>query len=170
MKKISLIISILVIFLLSGCDIDMKQCTKEGKLCEDGTVLSRGGINCEFPECSESDIIKEIIEDEKILEQEHEPEPEQESTVKEFEIIAKKWDFEPAMITVNEGDTVRLHITSIDVTHGFVLPTFGINENLASGDDVYVEFIADQKGEFTYQCSVYCGSGHSHMKGTLIIE
>ena len=59
MKKISLIIPILVVFLLSGCGVDTIQCTKEGKVCEDGTVLSREGINCEFPECPKLDIIQE---------------------------------------------------------------------------------------------------------------
>ena len=49
MRKIYLIISVLVVFLISGCSVDTKQCTKEGKVCEDGTVLSRGGPNCEFP-------------------------------------------------------------------------------------------------------------------------
>tara|TARA_Y100000310_G_C20440334_1_gene695795 strand:+ start:221 stop:616 length:396 start_codon:yes stop_codon:yes gene_type:complete len=92
------------------------------------------------------------------------------STVKEFDMIARNWDFEPSTITVNEGDTVLLHIQSVDVAHGFGLSAFGINEYLAPGETVDVEFVADQKGTFQYVCSVYCGSGHGGMNGQLIVE
>lgn len=182
MGKSYLIIPILILFLLSGCGVDTKQCTKEGKICEDGTVLSRVGLNCEFPECPKSDIIKEKVENEVISEPEPEPTPEPEpatepdpeqepeSTIKEFDMIAKKWDFEPDTITVNEGDTVILHITSIDVTHGFGLSAFGINKDLREGETINIEFVADQKGTFTFRCTVSCGSGHSGMNGQLIVE
>ncbi|MBW2985358.1 cupredoxin domain-containing protein [Candidatus Woesearchaeota archaeon] len=185
MRKLSIIISILVVFLISGCGVNIKPCTKEAMVCEDGTVISREGINCEFPECPEPDIIQEeseevieseveVIESEPIPEPVPEPEPEPtpelESTVKEFDMTAKKWDFEPATIIVNEGDTVILHITSVDVTHGFGLSAFGINEDLRKGETVDIEFIANQKGTFTFKCIVSCGSGHSGMKGQLIVE
>lgn len=90
--------------------------------------------------------------------------------VKEFTMTAKKWDFSPSTITVNKGDTVKLYIKSIDVTHGFGLPDFGVNENLPPGERVNVEFVADKTGTFTFECTVYCGSGHSGMKGQLIVQ
>lgn len=90
--------------------------------------------------------------------------------VKEFTMTAKQWEFEPSTITVNKGDTVKLHITSVDVTHGFGLPEFGVNENLEPGKAVDVDFVADKTGTFTFFCSVYCGGGHSHMKGQLIVK
>ena len=99
-----------------------------------------------------------------------ESEQEMASSVKEFNMVARQWDFEPSTITVNEGDTVLLHIQSIDVGHGFGLSAFGINEYLPSGQTVDVEFVADQKGTFTFACSVSCGSGHNGMNGQLIVE
>ena len=92
------------------------------------------------------------------------------SGVKEFDMTAKKWDFEPSIISVNEGDTVKLNIESIDVTHGFTLFEFDVNERLAPGKTVTVEFIADKAGEYTFFCSVPCGSGHGSMNGKLIVE
>lgn len=89
---------------------------------------------------------------------------------KEFEIIAKQFEFVPNTITVNKGDMVELHIESIDVTHGFSLPDFGVNEVLAPGNDVHVEFLADKTGTFTFSCSVPCGSGHGRMSGQLIVK
>src|SRR3989344_5066198 len=89
--------------------------------------------------------------------------------VKEFSMIAKKWQFDPSTINVKQGDKVRLKIKSIDVTHGFSLPDFNVNENLEPEKEVVVEFIADKKGEFSFFCSVFCGEGHSGMKGKLIV-
>ena len=90
--------------------------------------------------------------------------------VKEFSMIAKKWQFDPSTINVKQGDKVRLKIKSIDVTHGFSLLDFNVNENLEPEKEVIVEFIADKKGEFSFFCSVFCGEGHSGMKGKLIVE
>ncbi len=90
--------------------------------------------------------------------------------VKEFSMIAKKWQFDPSTINVKQGDKVRLKIKSIDVTHGFSLPDFNVNENLEPEKEVVVEFIADKKGEFSFFCSVFCGEGHSGMKGKLVVE
>ena len=99
-------------------------------------------------------------------------EPEQEITpsVKEFDIIARKWDFEPSTLTVNEGDTVLLHIQSLDIAHGFRLSAFSVSKYLSPGQTIDVEFVADQKGTFQFACTVYCGSGHNNMKGQFIVK
>ena len=93
-----------------------------------------------------------------------------ESEVVKIDMTAKKWEFEPGIVTVKEGDRVKLNIKSVDVTHGFSLPDFGVSENLAPGKTVAVEFTADKKGTFTFFGSVYCGSGHRDLKGTLVVE
>ena len=90
--------------------------------------------------------------------------------VKEFTMIAKQWEFDPEVIRVNKGDTVRLFIESIDVTHGFTISAFGVNERLTKGKTIEVEFVADKAGIFTFFCSVQCGAGHSSMNGQLIVE
>jgi heme/copper-type cytochrome/quinol oxidase subunit 2 len=90
--------------------------------------------------------------------------------IREIEVTAKQFEFSPNPIRVKLGENVRLKITSIDVTHGFSLPEFGINETLNPNETVSVEFQATKKGEFPFTCSVFCGSGHTGMKGTLIVE
>jgi cytochrome c oxidase subunit 2 len=92
------------------------------------------------------------------------------NSVKEFTMTAKQWAFDPAIITVKQGDKVRIKIKSIDVTHGFALPEFGVNQNLKPGKEVVVEFTADKKGEFSFHCSVICGQGHKEMTGKLIVN
>lgn len=93
-----------------------------------------------------------------------------ESNTREFRITAKQWSFEPSVITVNEGDKVKLSVSSIDITHGLRLAEFGISEILKPGKTINLEFIANKKGTFSFFCTVPCGSGHGDMRGTLIVK
>ena len=90
--------------------------------------------------------------------------------VKKFTMTAKQWEFSPSTITVSEGDEVELSIKSIDVNHGFGLPTFGVSETIEAGKTTVVKFTASKKGTFTFFCNVKCGQGHKDMKGTLIVQ
>ncbi len=90
--------------------------------------------------------------------------------VKEFKMTAKQFAFEPSTIEVNKGDKVRLTVTSSDVPHGIAIPEYGINERLEPGKPSTIEFTAVKQGTFTAYCSVFCGSGHSGMKGKIIVR
>tara|TARA_Y100000310_G_scaffold345545_1_gene466320 strand:- start:6202 stop:6687 length:486 start_codon:yes stop_codon:yes gene_type:complete len=90
--------------------------------------------------------------------------------VVEIDMIAKQFEFIPGVIEVNEGDTVKIHVTSTDVAHGLAIPEFGVRESFDKGEMVDIEFVADKKGEFNFFCSVPCGSGHRAMSGTLIVN
>lgn len=89
---------------------------------------------------------------------------------REIEVTAQQFEFIPNPIRVKVGENIRLKITSVDVDHGFSLPEFGINEILSPGGTITVEFQATEIGEFEFSCSVFCGSGHSNMRGKLIVE
>ena len=90
--------------------------------------------------------------------------------VKEFKMTAKQFQFDPATIEVNKGDKVRLIVTSLDVPHGIAIPEYNINERLDPRKPVTIEFTADKQGTFTAFCSVFCGAGHSGMKGKIIVK
>ena len=90
--------------------------------------------------------------------------------VREISIIAKRFEFEPSTIEVNQGDTVKLTIKSVDVKHGFAISEYSIYTSLPPNKEVQVEFVADKVGEFTYYCSVPCGYGHGRMRGKLIVR
>jgi len=90
--------------------------------------------------------------------------------IKEIEIMARRFSFEPSEIKVKYGEKIRLKIISLDVTHGLSLPEFGINKTLEPGKETVIKFIANKRGSFDFFCSVYCGEGHSQMRGKLIVE
>ncbi|NIV34457.1 MAG: hypothetical protein GWN58_34855, partial [Anaerolineae bacterium] len=76
--------------------------------------------------------------------------------------------WEPEYITVDKGDTVRLRIIGQDVVHGFAIGRLGIDTGpIIPGEAVTVEFVADEVGQFTYYCNVWCSPYHYRMRGTL---
>lgn len=90
--------------------------------------------------------------------------------VKEFNMTAKNWQFDPSTITVNKGDTVRLKITGSDAAHSFMLKDYNLNVKIEPGQTQTVEFVADKAGEFSFRCGVPCGEGHRDMTGKLIVK
>ena len=90
--------------------------------------------------------------------------------VRVIDATAFRYDFVPNPIVVNQGERVKIIMTSTDVTHGFLLPDYKINTILPVGRPTTIEFVADKQGTFKFLCSVLCGSGHGGMKGTLVVK
>ncbi len=89
---------------------------------------------------------------------------------KEIRMTAKKYEYDPAIITVKEGEHVSLVITALDHDHGFKIDALHIDQLLKKGESTTIEFTADTTGTFPFQCSHFCGLGHKGMKGELIVE
>lgn len=137
------------------------------------TIQTNDETTMEVPAPDRQSVDQMIIgeNDEEVMEDEKEavnnsPVP----STKTITITAEQWKFIPSTITVKQGDLVKLLITSTDVKHGFSLSAFDVNVNLNPGETTVVEFGASKTGTFAFSCSVFCGSGHAHMSGTLIVE
>ena len=89
--------------------------------------------------------------------------------VKTIDVVASQFQFEPATISVAEGDRVRLRLRSADRTHGFAIKAFRVKALIPKGGEAVTEFVADQVGTFDMTCSEYCGTGHAAMKGRLVV-
>jgi cytochrome c oxidase subunit 2 len=90
--------------------------------------------------------------------------------VKTIDVVASQFKFEPATISVAEGDRVRLRLRSADRAHGIGIKAFRVKALIPRmGEVVSVEFVADRAGAFDITCSEYCGNRHSAMKGRLIV-
>lgn len=91
-------------------------------------------------------------------------------TVRTFDIVASGFRFNPATITVAQGERVRLHLRSSDRSHSFAIKAFRVKTMIPKGGgSVTVEFVADRAGTFDFTCAEYCGTGHSGMKGKLVV-
>ena len=85
-------------------------------------------------------------------------------------IDARQFAFEPATLDVQRGDTVTLHLESLDVSHGLSIDGYDVNIQAEPGKGAEVTFVADQPGTFKFRCSVTCGALHPFMIGELTVE
>lgn len=85
-------------------------------------------------------------------------------------VLENKWKWDPDIITVKAGDTVKLKIFNEDsYDHGFALEAFGINKRMFPKQETVIEFVASKKGDFNFYCSVPCGEGHYTQTGHFIV-
>ena len=70
-------------------------------------------------------------------------------------------------LTVYLGQLVIIQLKSLDITHGFAINAFNVYAFIPPGQIVTVSFVANQVGNFTYYCDVFCGIGHPYMHGIL---
>ncbi len=85
-------------------------------------------------------------------------------------ITAKRFEFVPSTITLKIGETVKLIVTSEDVTHGFFLRPLKIDTDLTPGETQQITVTPQTAGTFTAICHHFCGSGHGGMKLTVVVE
>ena len=88
-------------------------------------------------------------------------------TPQRIEVVAKRFDFTPAEITVKKGSPVTLVLTSKDVDHGLKFKDLGVALSAKKGEANEITFTPDKTGNFVGQCFHFCGSGHGSMKMTL---
>ena len=167
--KILMVLITLTIFLINGCVDKTQKPDVTAKPAPVIEVEENPEVGIEAEKGPEMEIKEE---EPQVTSQPNIPNIEKESNevIKEFTMTAKRFDFTPSTITVNKGDKVKIIITSMDVTHGFSLPDFNINERLEPNQPVTIEFVADKVGTFTFGCTIFCGSGHGTMTGMLIVK
>ncbi len=89
---------------------------------------------------------------------------------KEFTIWARQFDFTPAVITVQQGDHVRVNLKTADVAHGWYIDGYDVNIKVSGDKTESVEFVADKAGTFKIRCSVTCGPFHPFVAGKFVVE
>ncbi|BCX14577.1 MAG: hypothetical protein KatS3mg088_260 [Patescibacteria group bacterium] len=87
-----------------------------------------------------------------------------------IEVEGGMYYFNPDVIKVKKGETVKISFRSVDGVHDFVIDEFDARtEIIREGQTAEVSFVADKTGEFEYYCSV--GNHRAlGMKGTLVVE
>jgi len=85
-------------------------------------------------------------------------------------ITAKRFGFTPNIITLKKGETVKLRLTSEDVTHGFLVNSLNLDEVITPGQPREVTLTPQQTGRFTTICDHFCGAGHGNMNMTIVVE
>src|SRR5438128_10183196 len=84
-------------------------------------------------------------------------------------IVAKRFDFTPAHLTLKKGEPVILELTTRDVVMGFNLPDFNLRGDIVPDQVTRLPFVPHKTGTFTFLCDIFCGSGHEAMHGTMTV-
>lgn len=83
--------------------------------------------------------------------------------VKEFTVIIEKdsWSFEPEVIDVVVGDTVKLKfVNEDDYDHGVGVDAYGVSQRIPARATLDVPpFLASKVGDYQFYCSVSCSEG-----------
>jgi cytochrome c oxidase subunit 2 len=95
----------------------------------------------------------------------------------EVNVLAYQWGWEftyPGTnvttrdtLVIPNGTDVYLHLTSSDVIHAFYAPDLGLKQDVLPGEYNTIRTRATERGEYEIYCAEFCGSQHSHMRGTV---
>jgi cytochrome c oxidase subunit 2 len=83
-------------------------------------------------------------------------------------LVGRMWLWYPAL-ELTRGQAYRLHLSSLDLQHGFSLQPININVQVHPGYEHVLTITPDQAGEFTIVCNEYCGLGHHTMLGKVFV-
>jgi cytochrome c oxidase subunit 2 len=86
---------------------------------------------------------------------------------KHVQVVAKRFTYEPADITLKKGEPVIIDLKSADVAHGIHFKELNLQAKIDKGGTGQLSFTPDKTGDFVGHCSVFCGSGHGSMTLTL---
>ena len=83
-------------------------------------------------------------------------------------LLAKQFTFYP-VLKLKKGQEYRLHISSLDVQHGFSLQPMNMNFQILPGYDHLLTITPTRSGDYRVICNEFCGIGHHGMTGKIIV-
>ncbi len=83
-------------------------------------------------------------------------------------LLGRMWLWYP-VLELERGQTYRLHLSSLDLQHGFSLQPININVQVHPGYDHVLTVTPDRSGEYTIVCNEFCGLGHHTMLGKIFV-
>lgn len=85
-------------------------------------------------------------------------------------VVARAFQFEPAVLKVPVGEPVTIHVTSADVLHGLMIEGTNVNATVIPGQVSSFTTTFRTPGELDVICNEYCGTGHHNMLSRLQVE
>jgi cytochrome c oxidase subunit 2 len=82
---------------------------------------------------------------------------------------ATMWKWTPVLV-LEEGASYTLHISSLDVNHGFSLYPANVNFQIVPGYDYGLRITPNSSGDYKIFCNEFCGINHHTMLGKVIVE
>lgn len=74
----------------------------------------------------------------------------------------------PDTLKAHVGEPLHLKLTTVDMTHGFVVGKMDMEPVIIRpGEVAEVTLLFDEPGTYTYYCTSFCGLAHWRMRGTI---
>jgi cytochrome c oxidase subunit II len=83
-------------------------------------------------------------------------------------VLGRLWQWWP-ILELEKGVSYRIHISSLDLQHGFSLQPVNINIQVHPGYEHVISLTPTEAGEFGIVCNEYCGIGHHAMTGKIYV-
>lgn len=84
-------------------------------------------------------------------------------------LYGRQWQWYP-ILELKKGEQYRLHLSSLDIQHGFSLQPLNLNFQVLPGQDYVLTFTPTTAGEYRMLCNEYCGIGHHLMTGKIVVK
>ena len=79
------------------------------------------------------------------------------------------WQWMPILKLEQGCKEYILHLSSLDLNHGFSLFPLNINFQVVPGYDYGLRVTPEHAGEFEIICNEFCGIGHHFMVGKIVV-
>ena len=83
-------------------------------------------------------------------------------------LMAMTYQWTP-ILKLQEGAEYILHLSALDVNHGFNLNPLNVNFQIVPGYDYGLRVTPTAAGDFRIICNEFCGIGHHTMVGRVIV-
>jgi len=96
----------------------------------------------------------------------------------EIDVVGKQfnWEYtypnghtEEPTLYIPEDRPIRLKVTAADVWHNYGINEFRVKTDAIPGQTTTAWFVADETGTYEAVCYELCGSGHSAMRGDVVV-
>ncbi len=82
---------------------------------------------------------------------------------------ASMWQWYP-VLELEKGKTYKLHLSSMDLQHGFSLQPVNMNFMVLPGYDYVLTLTPTTSGQYYIVCNEFCGAGHHMMVGKIYVK
>lgn len=83
-------------------------------------------------------------------------------------LVGQMWRWYP-ILKLKKDQTYRLHVSAVDLQHGFSLMPLNMNFHMVPGYDHVLTITPTSTGEFPIICNEFCGIGHHMMTGKIVV-
>lgn len=83
-------------------------------------------------------------------------------------LMGTMWAWLP-ILKLEKGAEYTLHLSALDVNHGFSLLPLNVNLQVVPGYDYGLRVTPTEAGDFRIVCNEFCGIGHHVMVGKMIV-